>query len=140
MPRTVEGELSRLAKNRKARGLVKADEFLKFYEEKRRWARTFMIHPEGEPSSLSLAGGQTRDRQGPGRSSFKGMFDVARWTTYCGLTVGQYESLERRLREWRKGKPTYISEQVIETVLTNLGRPDLYAVWFLDDEELPDAA
>lgn len=140
MPRTVEGERRRLEKNRKTRGLVKADEFFEFYVEKRRWARTFMILPEKDPSSLSLAGGQTRDRQGPGRSSFKGMFDIDRWATYCGITRQEYDSLEHRLREWKKGRPTYLKETLVEIILTNLGRPDLYAVWFLDDVVQQDAA
>jgi hypothetical protein len=116
---------------------VKADEFLKFYEEKRRWARTFMLIPERTPSSHSFGGGNGRLMR---HSSFKGMFDVERWATYCGLTVKEYDSLEHRLREWRKGHPTYLSDRIVETVLTNLGRPDLYAVWFLDDEESLDAA
>lgn len=138
MPRTVEGERRRLEKNRKSRGLIKADEFLKFYEEKRRWARTFMILPESDPSTHSFGGGSGYGKRRI--SSFNGMFDIERWATYCGLTVTEYDSLEHRLREWKKGHPTYLSDRIVETVLTNLGRPDLYAVWFLDDGELPDAA
>ena len=108
----------------KAHGYVYAEEFFKFYVARKAELRDEFL----------------KEKTGAQSNNLHGWFELGRWAEYCGLTKTEIEALERRVRDWKRGQALVVKEEIAEKVLTNLGRPDLYAVWFLDDVVQRDAA
>jgi hypothetical protein len=117
-------------------GNVIAKPFIEYYALRKQWASTWLMRdlmddqPDGE---LRPAGNI--------KHVFKGVFDTARWREMLGITEVEYNNIERKLWAHRKGNISgyhSIPDELVDRVLTNLGRPDLYQEWYGDQNEGKD--
>lgn len=77
----------------------------------------------GGTSSAKKPGWKSRDRFGS-HTSHVGKFDVQAFCKYLGITMEQYEDIERAMRR-NDGYQT-IDDRIVDRIFTSMGEPDTY--------------
>jgi hypothetical protein len=110
-------------RGRPAVGSLVGGPIFDFYAMHKRIATTTMLKDENDM-------GGKYGSWGPRKNSFRGVFDTGRWRAYIGLSQLEYEAFEKSWALYRKGHDPAIRIDVLDKILTNLGRPELFAQWY----------